>query len=368
MKVRVIRLDDPDRARYDAFFESCPNVFLQQSTYWAEVIAELGPDTPFFLLAEENGVPVGGLPLYLFEHPLGNVLTSVPQSGPLGGVFVAPGLPEATIAACYSALLDEAVHLAGAHKCIALSLITHPFNDDFPRYRERLQPDYVFENFTQYIDLREHFDSDGGVLLPDYNRRTNLSRNLAKSKRAGFRVRYCTDPAEIDALYAIHVKRHAEISAPTMDARLLRNIATRLVPRGKAFFLILESDSGIVSWGVYLHHRDVIDVLRINMDSAAAAHCPNFLNTDESLRKSRELGVAIYNWQSAPSRASGVYRYKEQWGSRESTYHYVTKLFCPPAYIAKIGLETLRRDYPLHFIVPYAAAEQGFAPGFYRKD
>ena len=367
MNVRVIRLSDPERALYDAFFEDCPGAFLQQSTAWAEVIAELGPDTPLFLLAEDNGLPVAGLPLYLFTHRLGNVLTSVPESGPLGGVFLRPGLPAATVAACYAALLTKAVALAREHSCLALSLITHPFADDLPHYREHLQPDYVFENFTQFIDLREHFDPTGAVLLPDYNRRTNLSRNLAKAKGAGFRTRYSTDPAEIDALYQIHLKRHAEIAAPPMDARLLRNIATRLVPRGKAFFLIVESDAGIASWGVYLRHREVIDVLRLNMDSAAATHCPNFLNTDESLRHCRELGATLYNWQSAPSRASGVYRYKQQWGSRESTYHYVTKLFCPSARLAELGLPTLRKEYPLHFIAPYAAADS-FTPGFYRKE
>jgi hypothetical protein len=368
MKISVIRLTDPDRALYDTFFESCGGAFLQQSTYWAEVIAELGPDTPFFLLAEDAGEPLAGLPLYLFEHRLGNVLTSVPQTGPLGGMFLRPSLSATTARACYAALLQEAVSLAQAHRCVALSLITHPFINDLPHYQAHLQPDYVFENFTQYIELREHFDPAGAVRLPDYHRRTNLSRNLAKARRAGFRLRYCTDPSEIDALYQVHLKRHAEIAAPPIDARLLRNIAIHLVPRGKAFFLVIESDTGIASWGVYLHHREVVDVLRLNMDSAAAAHCPNFFNTDESLRHCLPLGVTHYNWQSAPSRASGVYRYKQQWGSRESTYHYVTKLFCPPTYLAELGLETLQREYPLHFIAPYAAATQNFAPGFYRKE
>jgi hypothetical protein len=367
MNVRTFRLTDPERGLYDSLFEDCPGAFLQQSTYWAEVIAELGPDTPFFLLAEENGRPVAGLPLYLYSHALGAVMTSVPQSGPLGGIFVRPNLPAVDREYCYKILLKEAVALAQANRCIALSLITHSFDSDLAHYRAHLQPDYIFENFTQSINLREHFDAAGAVGLPDYNRRTNLSRNLTKAKSAGFRIRYSTDPAEIDALYQIHLKRHAEIAAPPMDARLFRNIATHLVPRKKAFFLIIESEERVVSWGVYLRHHEVIDVLRLNMDSVAAAFCPNYLNTDESLRHCRQLGAEIYNWQSAPSRASGVYRYKQQWGSRESTYHYVTKLFCPHTYLAEIGLDTLRREYPLHFIAPYAAAP-GFAPGLYRKE
>jgi len=104
------------------------------------------------------------------------------------------------------------------------------------------------------------------------------------------------------------------------------------------------------------------------MRGFGAATCPNFLNTDESLRHSLKLGAWVYNWQSAPSRVSGVYRYKQQWGSHESRYHYVTKLFSSSSYIAALGLDTLRREYPLHFIAPYAAAAEQFAPGFYRKE
>jgi hypothetical protein len=368
MKVRAVQLSDPDRRIYDELFEACENAFIQQSTYWAEVIAELGPDTAYFLFAEEDGRPIAGLPLYLYRHQFGAVLTSVPQSGPLGGVFVRPGVGQATAAACYQALLQEAVALARANQCIALSVVTNPIDDDLSYYRTELAPEYIFENFTQYISIREHFDAAGKVQLPDYNRRTNLSRNLSKARRAGYRIRHCTDPGEIDALYQVHLKRHAEISAPPIDIRLLRNIALHLVPRGKAFFLVVESDKGVVSWGVYVHHRQTLDVLRLNMDSAAAADCPNFLNTDESLHEARKLGVTCYNWQSAPSRASGVYRYKQQWGSQESKYYYVTKLFCPPSYLEELGVETLKREYQLHFIAPYVASAQKFAPGFYRKD
>jgi hypothetical protein len=80
------------RARYDALFEDCPAAFIQQSTYWSEVIQDLGPDRPIFLLCEEDGIAVGGLPLYLFRGRFGDVLTSVPQPGPLGGVFLRPGI------------------------------------------------------------------------------------------------------------------------------------------------------------------------------------------------------------------------------------------------------------------------------------
>src|SRR5207249_1087653 len=86
--------DLPWRARYDALFAACPAAFVQQSSPWAEAIAPLGPDRVILLLFHDGTRDVAGLPLYLFEGPSGPVLTSVPQPGPLGGVFVRPGLAE----------------------------------------------------------------------------------------------------------------------------------------------------------------------------------------------------------------------------------------------------------------------------------
>src|SRR5437867_2601579 len=91
----AIDLSSPsDRLRYDQLFGACPRASIQQSSLWAEVIGDIGPDQPMFLLANDGGQDVAGLPLYLYEHPLGNVLSSVPQPGPLGGVFTRPGLSD----------------------------------------------------------------------------------------------------------------------------------------------------------------------------------------------------------------------------------------------------------------------------------
>jgi len=53
------------------------------------------------------------------------------------------------------------------------------------------------------------------------------------------------------------------------------------------------------------------------MDGRYAEKAPNYLNTEHSSPLSNSLGVNIYNWQSSATRESGVYRYKQQWGSSE---------------------------------------------------
>ncbi len=369
--VRIVEFGLADaawRERYDALFEQCPAAYLQQSSWWAEVIAPLGPDRPQFLLALIGDQAVAGFPLYLFSGPAGAVMTSVPQAGPLGGVFSRPELDEAARTACTRELIRAALEAAQREQCLAMAVIMDPFQAEDPAWQTDFAPDYRFGNFTQWIDLRTFFTPEGEVAFRDYNRRSNLSRNLAKAHAAGLKVRIGIADAELDRLYEIHLKRHAELDATPLDRRLIDNIAKVLVPRGKAFFTVVESADGrIASWAVHLHHHRVLDVLRLNLDSEFTEACPNFLNTDASLRHARALGITHYNWQSSPDRTSGVYRYKAQWSAVESSYRYLTRLFCPVSTLREIGLARLQREYPLHFIAPYAAATADFALGDYRK-
>lgn len=358
--MRAVTVDLADqalRARYDALFEACPRAFIQQSTDWAEVIAELGPDTPIFLLCEAEGADVAGLPLYLYAHPFGHLLTSVPQAGPLGGVFARGDLAPEQREAAYRCLLDAAVALAERHRCVALTVITDPFSkDDLDRYTRCLGPTLVLENFTQWIPLDR-------PLPRSHGHRNNLNR----AARAGTTVEVGTRE-DLTAWYGIHRGRHAALGAPPLPRRLFENIFDGLVPRGKAEFLVARSAAGLVAGAVYICHRDVTDVFMLSADSEHLASGASFLLTDRSLDRAQARGARIYNWQSSPSRDSGVYRYKQQWGSLETDYYFLTRLFCSPEYLARLGLDTVRAAYPGHYVVPYGAFERGFDARHFRKD
>ncbi len=355
------------RQRYDHLFEACPNAFIQQSTYWAETIAEFGPDQPIFLLAEVDGMAAGGLPLYLYEGPCGNALISVPHPGPLGGVFVRPGLPAAAVEAVYGGLLTRALETARARQCLTLTLLTNPFEDDLPRYQQHLAPEIIYENFTQFARLPEIVTAEGHICLRDYERRSNLSRNLRAARAAGFTLRVCETARDLADLYAIHVQRHQEMEIEPFPAGLIWNIQRELVSRNKALLLLVKQGEAIASGCIYIYHRSVLDVLRLSRDSRFAHQGPNFLNTEHSLRWARQQGIHIYNWQSSSQREDGVYRYKQQWGAHETPYYYVTRLLCPPGQLAAIGVDRLRTDYAGHFVVPYAAFEGGFHTGRFKK-
>lgn len=356
MDVVSFNLADSRRQQFDELFEACPSAFIQQSTWWAEVIQELGPDKPCFLLCLSGNKPVAGLPLYLFERPSGNILTSVPQAGPLGGVFCAENLAENEASQACAVLLGRALELARERACMALTLITNPFRPDVELYRKILEPDFLFENFTQHIPLTQKFRVSGGQ-----------KNNLARARRFGFSVECCGTMDEVRDWHALHRKRQAELGAEPPKFELFKSIFQVLVARKKATFLAARHNGRMASGCLYIHHRKVMDVYAIDMDSEFADHAPNAVNTEYSLNLAREMGVEIYNWQSSPNRQSGVYNAKKQWGSIEAPYFFVTKLLCSRQHIQDLGADGIKANYPGHYVVPFGVFEQGPDQVYFRK-
>ena len=80
-------LERAKAAPYAQLFHECSNGLAQQSLEWSDVIAPISPDRPYFLVVRNmsDQTIIAGLPLYHFKGELGNILTSVPHAGPLGG-------------------------------------------------------------------------------------------------------------------------------------------------------------------------------------------------------------------------------------------------------------------------------------------
>ncbi len=343
--------------RYDRLFECCPNAFIQQSTYWSNCIKDLSPDRPLFLLLSDGGRDVAALPLYLYENDLGNILTSVPHPGPLGGVFCREDLSVEEKEEIYKVLLTKAVEIAEHHNCLSLTLITNPFQDDFYFYEKHFSPTFILENFTQYIPMNETVHRSHG------------HRNrLNKAKGKGWLIGDCENLEEFDAWYSLHQKRHREVGAIPLDYLFLKNLFERLIPREKARLILVKNQKEILSGGFYVYHRNIMDVLMLSFNSEFSSSGANLLNTDYSIQWAKTSGVTIYNWQSSQDRLGGVYHYKQQWGSKERPYYFVTKLLCDPRKIQRIGLEDLKRRYRWHYVVPFGVFKEGFDRKYFKKE
>ena len=332
----------------DRFFDACPTSFAQQTPGWRDVITGIDRDEPHFLGCRRGGELVGVLPAYRYEGPLGAILTSVPQAGPLGGVSCHPDAEEGE-EPIYRALLEGFVALAERTGCALATVISNPFWPDRDLCARALLPDFVLENSCQVLELGS-LDDD----LSFRNAPSALRRNLRKAQAGALRIDEEQSERNVEAWYAIHAKRHAEIGAEPLPRAYVFGALEHMVPRDKGrFFFVREvSSSEMISGGLYLHHGRVIDAVMPSMRSDRAALAPNYLLARHSMAWARARGLRFYNWQGSPPEG-GVHRFKAQWGSRDADYCFLTRVTGDSSPFLESSVEAIIEGYPWHYVLPF---------------
>jgi hypothetical protein len=358
--LEVVRLDvdAPDtRAELDAFFAAARHSVVQQTCLWGDVIRRLGDDEPYVLGCRRGTKLVAALPAYRFAGALGAILTSVPQIGPLGGVALRD---ETEADEAYPLLLAAMLETASRAGCSLATVVTSPFWSDAERYRRARPPDFELENVCQVLDLDAALDDEGALRSPA----SHLRRNAARAENGALLVDDAQTPENVAAWYEIHAERHRQIGATPLPRTLFAACLERAVPDDKAkFFFVRRADSGaMVGGGLYVHHGLVVDALMPSVASAALQLRPSYLLALHSMRWARQRGLRFYNWQGSPP-GGGVRRFKEQWGSRDRRYSFLTWVTGDVTAFRRASVADVKHNYPGHYVLPFDRIGTGLDTG-----
>jgi hypothetical protein len=74
---------------------------------------------------------------------------------------------------------------------------------------------------------------------------------------------------------------------------------------------------------------------------------------EQAIDDARARGIQIWNWESSSSRESGVYRFKEKWGSVEGSYRISVQTFHPRERFQQLGKDGILRHFPFYFVYPF---------------
>lgn len=327
------------------------SLLVQQTLDWQHMVTQVYGDRPVFLIARADGEDVGGLPLYRFEQESGVVYNSSPGAGPLGGVLTVSGISQELRVEVYRRLLNSACAIASADNALALSIITHPMLSDAQLYNDIFAPDFVFENFTQVTRVKEAVA--GGVFILPNNKQRNPGRTIKKARRAGVLACLAETDATIEKWLAIHEKRHAELGVPALSRDFLSRTLTELRDPNGAFLMVSEVDGKLCGGCLFVYTPYCCDAFMLSMDSAYASLSPNYVVMEAAFIEMERRNIEFFNWQSSPSRNSGVYQFKSQWGCKEVSYSFVTRTFAGLNALLDLGERTLKEQFPGHFVVPY---------------
>jgi hypothetical protein len=367
ISLKVDVLERPEATLYGQLFKECPDSLAQQSLQWADIISPISPDKPYFLIVrnQDNQIILGGIPLYHFKGKLGGVLTSVPHAGPLGGCVCRQDLDNTLCRYVYKVLLEKAIGLAKELQCISLSIITNPFLQDAGLYNEPVPPNYIFNNFSQVIDLNRVFSASGRYNTGKARYNNHIYKNLAKAKSANITVQW-GEEHDFDSWYKIHCKRHGELGKIPLPRSLLQGIITFMRPAGIGGLAVIRMEEKVIGGCFYIWNKNIVDAFIMSGDSDYFEYGINHVVTDYALRYFRGRGLTWFNWQSS-KRSSGVYTFKERWGSQERNYQFLTWTFPGFKKIFNVGVETVSKYYQWHYVAPFEAIKKKLTHGVFDK-
>lgn len=355
LKVDILANDS--EMEYEKFLDQCKFASIQHSLLWRDVICDLGKDEPFFIIAKEKDKIVGALPLYYYKCKYGNLLTSIAWYT-ISGIICLEYVNKREV---YRKLLDYSISLAKELDCNAISINTNMFLDDERIYLEHFKPDYILENFIQYINLYEIFNKDGVIVHPNYTRKGVLRKNLEKALLQPVIISERQIQEHVDKWYKIHEKRMKELGADPIPKGIFDGVLKRLVPKNRGKFLFAFSRGEMVSGGVFIFNKDIMNAYMMSMDSKHKELRSNYLITYHILNWANKVGIKIFNWMSSDKKGGGVYRWKEMWGSRELSCLYLTKILGDISRWRSLGYLKLKKFYEFHYLLPFNLLE---SPGF----
>lgn len=363
MMVRVELLTKDDEPAYERLLENCMYTSAQNSLEWFKVIQYLKEDRPYIVVAKEKDDVVGALPLFNYPCKFGDLLTTIAWQS-TSNIICSKNSDQKKI---YGKLLDFSLTLAKELDCIALSVSTSPFRGDDEYYLRHWPFDFAMENFVQYVRIDEIFNLKGDIVHPNYVKRTNLRRNLEKTKKSPVRISLDQTKANVSECWKIYEKRMRELGAASLPKEFFMGVLNELTPKGKGKFLFAFHQGKMIGCCLFLPYRTILDVPMMTMDSEYKKFGANYLFSMYMLNWAHQNSISIVNWMSSPRKGDGVYKWKKQWGSHECNLLYLTRILGDISHWSSMSHVELFEAYRFHYLLPYNLLKS-LEPKFTTKD
>jgi len=349
------------KEKFDNYIFHSPDNFIQQTTRWAEIACSVSNDQPVFLYEENSGYFIG-CSLYLFHSQLGNILVSNIQAGSLGCIFYKGKDDQRAVA--YHNLMKEIITFAKNNNCISITLTSNPLSDDSSLIEKYLKPETGMKSFISIIETEKFFDANGEVALEDYNRSSNLSRNLKKAYNNSLEFYTEKNPGIFEEWYHyIHLERIHELGGKPLPYNFLYDILFH--PKMEEFsklFTVYKDGFLIGGTLCVFNKKGILDNFMPSTRKQYLEVGTNFFMVDQILKWCYRNQIKIYNWQSSNPPRGGVFKFKKQWGSEVRPYTYYTKILDKERFekiISENSLESITETFEGHFFAPFHTVKKG---------
>jgi hypothetical protein len=307
----------------------------------------LGPDSHSCYLAARSratGEIRAALPGMVKQTAVGACYNSLPFFGPNVGVLAAADDSEE-----YRLLALEltAAALDHARQCGAVTAVFYSaFN---PTGVDLRNP--MFDSLPGVIRVRRttlylRLPQSGEPVWPSAAR-----RNVAKALRNGVQVTDRISPADLDRIYDIYSCNCAERGIPLKPRICIHAMSSASSGRVRTYTASL--DNRIIAALMVLWGPQTASYYLPCVDHEHSSLQPLPLLINYACSDAIQHGKRFWNWEGSPGQASGVYRFKQKWGSVELPYEVVVVPLMDVARLRALGAKQLAALFPFYFVYPY---------------
>jgi hypothetical protein len=164
-----------------------------------------------------------------------------------------------------------------------------------------------------------------------------------------------------DEFYAIYSQNCRDYGIPLKPrACLERLVAPDVLNRRSQLYYAIQNNE-VIGALLLLHSPGTVSYYVPCTRHDARSLQPGTLLVDRAFHDMRAAGARVWNWESSPSRESGVYEYKRKWGAVENRYRIYVWSCCGLDQLRRIGAQRLAENFPYFFIFPFDRLEASLA-------
>jgi hypothetical protein len=231
---------------------------------------------------------------------------------------------------------------ARERNALACAIYTPFLDQRFDLYDTFLSGALVVPKFTQYSDVSVPFWEKG-----------TIATDLRKAKRMGLMISTDVTPERVEAFFSIYSKNCADYGIPLKPRACIEFLMDEGVRSGRvgAYFCFQNGQTIaglLVTWSKLVTSYYLPCALE-----EARTFQPGTALIERAMNDSIARGIRVWNWESSPSRESGVYRFKKKWDAVEALYRIYVLLLGNHETLRRLGVDGIRSNFPYFYVYPF---------------
>lgn len=293
------------------------------------------------VLKEEKTEQIFGfLPGFLKSSEIGSVYSSMPFFGPNAGLLMSRS--RSNYFEALTAALNCLENSFDRTSMISASFYT-PFHHEelLSNYHESLPQALRVDKFTSFIKLDELQLS------------TSLQYDIRKALKSGVEIKAVNDAESAQAIYDIYIQNCIDYGIPPKSKECIDMLVSQSSSSGNTESYVASVDGKVIGGLIMIYSEKTASYYLPCSIHEYRSYQPTTLLIKHSMDLCIERGLTFWNWESSPSKDSGVFKFKQKWGSQEGQYQVLIKPYKEESFFRELGASKIASYFPHFFVFPF---------------